>query len=159
MGNMSSPNSLQINEEKARAGKRKQGKARESEGTPGKPIKRDAKRTWKQSKRKHGITRERRQKQGKPRARQSNIRIASPAELAPLASVAGKQKQVRKAKGSKRQQGKARVRQGKQEMQRQARALCKGKQGKPRAKSTNRCSQERISREKQEKNSKTMQKQ
>ena len=99
MGNMSSPNSLQINEEKARAGKRKQGKARESEGTPGKPIKRDAKRTWKQSKRKHGITRERRQKQGKPRARQRNIRIASPAGLAPLASVAGKQEQVRESKG------------------------------------------------------------
>ena len=99
MGNMSSPNSLQINEEKTRAGKGKQGKARESEGTPGKPIKRDAKRTWKQSKRKQGITRERRQKQGKPRARQRNIRIASPAGLAPLASVAGKQEQVRESKG------------------------------------------------------------
>ena len=47
---MSSPNSLQINEEKARAGKRKQGKAREREGTLGKPHKRKYQRTYRAAK-------------------------------------------------------------------------------------------------------------
>ena len=77
MGNMSSPNSLQINEEKARAGKRKQGKAREREGTLGKPHKRKYQRTYRAAKQEKAMDNERtqgkaRDTKGKPESKEGS---------------------------------------------------------------------------------------